>query len=315
MKNLTESELDRYYTKKAENPPNNQRFDDYICDSLIAETNGSLIYSGYNTNCKTLNNKIIFKFIKRIKGKEHQIENEIEIMENLNHPHILKHEFKFSYRQYVCIITKYAHHGSLLDIIAKYGKGIREDLARIAMHQMLEAVHYLHSNRIWHRDIKPENFLVYSWVPEPILVVLADFGYSKVLNDDELSTDYIGTYNYAAPEIYKNQPYSKSADMWSLGITLFFMLAGRLPFSKYEDFPEDNYNKVTTGKLNLNILQLNSVSLDAISLIEQMCKLDPNERCTAEQALQHTWFKVPQKLTHVESLTTNHLYGEDITYI
>lgn len=303
-----------YYNKKSPIPPVNISFKDYHCESGWKATKCSFIYLGNKKQSDSLNNKVIFKFIKREKGKEHRLDNEIQIMSELNHQYILKPEQSFLYNQYLCIITKFAPYETLYDVVRQYKTGIPEDIARTAMHQMLEALQYLHANRIWHRDIKPQNYLVYSWVPDPIYIVTADFGFSKKFEENEKGTEYIGTYDYAAPEIYFNVPYTNSIDIWSLGITLFFMLTNNNPFPKHEAFPIESRESIKEGILNMKLLQTNKNSLDAIDLITNMCKVNPSERYTAQQALEHPWFKLPQKPTAIESQTSQNIlsFNNDI---
>ena len=303
---------DKYFSINTPRPAVNQTFNEYVCASFGLETKCSLIYLGYKINGDEINNKVVFKFSKRVKGKEYRLDNEIQIMNFFNNPYILKPLLAFDYRQYLCIITKFAPHGTLNNIIPRHRKGIGEDLARIAMRQMLEGIKCLHSNRVMHRDIKPENFLVYSWYPDPIYVVLADFGFSKFFEKDELGKEYIGTYDYAAPEIYYNRPYTNSVDIWSLGITLFYMLTGQNPFPRYEIARKECIKQIMEGRLNMNILQNNGNSLEAINLIENMCQYNPSDRCTAEMALQHQWFSVPEKYTVIESQTRDYMYKNDI---
>lgn len=306
---------DIYYTDETPDPPINENYNGYISDEKFRKTNCSIIYVGHKEDEDSSSGKYVFKFIKRKKGKENP-DNEVQIMNDLNHPNILRPELAFPYNQYVCIITKFARHETLDNIIDKHnaGQGIPEDLARIAMRQMLEAVKFLHENHIMHRDIKPDNFLVNSWAPDPILVILSDFGFAKSFEPNELFTRYIGTPDYAAPEIHCHIPYDSKIDIWSLGITLFKMLTNQSPLPKYSLFKHDFGRSIRRGNLNLKLLQINKNSIEVIDLIQNMCQKNPKDRLTAEQALNHSWFSVPEKPTNLENKTKERLLTNEVQH-
>ena len=82
--------------------------------------------------------------------------------------------------------------------------------------QICEAVNYMHENKLIHRDIKPENILL----SEDLVPKLSDFGWSVIVNTKNRST-FCGTFEYMAPEMYENEEYSYSVDIWGLGILLY----------------------------------------------------------------------------------------------
>lgn len=291
-------------------PPENALFGEYKTSLQIASTNCSMIYLGYSVQDGS---KKALKFIKKIPDTLHRLRNEIETMRTAQHPYILKIENIFPYSSYVCIVTPFAASGSLHRLVqAQYPNGVPETLAKIMFRQMLEAVNYLHGINIWHRDIKLDNFLVFDNDINHPIILLSDFGFAKLFQNHENGTEYIGTPEFAAPEMYLNKPYDKSIDIWSLGITLYVMLACKYPVPCYKSAPRQCTKRIITGNLNYSLLRYMDVSSDAIDLIQRMCQVDPNERITAEDALKHPWIVSQQKETEFEGDVANALWkGEE----
>ena len=119
--------------------------------------------------------------------------------------------------------------GDLFEFLSKREFKITEDRARTISHQITNALFYLHSYGIAHRDIKLENILM-TKASDDSQVKLIDFGLSKILGPGESSQDPYGTLAYVAPEVLMQRPYSFYVDSWSLGIIIYVMLSGLLPF-------------------------------------------------------------------------------------
>lgn len=107
------------------------------------------------------------------------------------------------------------------------------------MRQIASGVKYLHKYGIVHRDLKPDNIMVTQKNNFGIIKIM-DFGLSKIASSQEKLKGGFGTLSYVAPEILVRDPYNKEVDIWSLGIILFYMLTGHLPFKgKEEDIVAD----------------------------------------------------------------------------
>ncbi|XP_046143350.1 testis-specific serine/threonine-protein kinase 1-like [Osmia bicornis bicornis] len=146
---------------------------------------------------------------------------------------------------------EYAQNGSLLDII-RLDTFIDEFRSRRWFRQLLEAIDYCHGRGIVHRDVKCENLLMDS----NFNVKLSDFGFArgrmKPKNGiNPLSETFCGSYAYASPEILKGIPYlPQLADVWSMGVVLYAMVYGRLPFddTNYNQLLKQVQNKITFPK-------------------------------------------------------------------
>ncbi|OAD66289.1 calcium/calmodulin-dependent protein kinase, partial [Phycomyces blakesleeanus NRRL 1555(-)] len=117
-------------------------------------------------------------------------------------------------------------------------------------------------------------------------VKLADFGLSKVIWDQETMTP-CGTVGYTAPEIVRDERYSKSVDMWALGCVLYTMLCGFPPF--YDEDTKILTEKVARGQYTFLSPWWDSISADAKDLVSHLLCMDPTRRYTIGQFMQHTW--------------------------
>lgn len=148
------------------------------------------------------------------------------------------------------MVLEYSTNGDLLDyIINNYPHYLSENKAALLISQYLEAVHYLHLNRIVHRDIKPENFLLFE-EDFNVKLKLIDFGFATKI-DKELH-DKLGSIPYMAPEIFLNDTYDEKVDLWACGIIMYNMLTGSQPF--FADFKGDLISKI----MNFNIISFDN---------------------------------------------------------
>ncbi len=119
--------------------------------------------------------------------------------------------------------------GDLFDYLKERHFSISEQRARELSESLSCALYYLHSYGIVHRDLKLENIMMTD-NSEQSVPKLVDFGLSKFMGPLETSNDPFGTVGYAAPEILKKLPYGKSVDIWSLGVIIYVLLVGFMPF-------------------------------------------------------------------------------------
>ncbi|XP_032297101.1 calcium/calmodulin-dependent protein kinase type IV isoform X3 [Coturnix japonica] len=164
---------------------------------------------------------------------------------------------------------------------------------------------YLHANGIVHRDLKPENLLYATPAPDAPLKI-ADFGLSKIVEDQVTMKTVCGTPGYCAPEILRGCAYGPEVDMWSLGIITYilqrspegigarrFSLAYRrlCGFEPFYDERGDQYIYKRTLNCEYDFVSpwWDDVSLNAKDLVKKLIVLDPKKRLTTLQALQHPW--------------------------
>lgn len=165
--------------------------------------------------------------IKQIpKAMSASLTREIHHHRQLHHPHIAQMYEVIATESYIWIITELCSGGELFDYLAEKGR-LSEDETRVIFGQLCLAVAYLHGSGIVHRDLKLENVLM----DEHCRIKLGDFGFTREYDKNALMETFCGTTGYASPEMLQGKKYQgPEVDVWSLGVILYCLLTGTLPF-------------------------------------------------------------------------------------
>mmetsp|Transcript_15505 Transcript_15505/g.32738 ORF Transcript_15505/g.32738 Transcript_15505/m.32738 type:complete len:504 (-) Transcript_15505:72-1583(-) len=217
---------------------------------------------------------------------QERLEAEIDIMKSMDHPGIIKLYETFEDKQNIYLVMEICGGGELFDRIVEAGHFSETDAA-IVMQQMIGSIYYMHKNNVCHRDLKPENFLFLS--KEPIrknVLKLIDFGLSAAFAPNQVFHTKAGTPYYVAPQVLSGT-YDQASDLWSCGVIMYVLLCGYPPF--FGDSDADVLNLVRKGSFSFNPSDWKSVSEDAKNLIRSLLKMNPSDRFTAQQALEHVW--------------------------
>ncbi|KAI3406161.2 hypothetical protein KGF56_001003 [Candida oxycetoniae] len=172
---------------------------------------------------------------KLVYGMESLLQSELEILKSVSksHKHILSLIDYFETKDCFYLLTDLAQGGDLYDRIVNGSTcgRLNDSKARNIVSQLVSAVAFLHSNNIVHRDIKTENIFFQAIGEDDDSILLGDFGLAKVLKPGERLHDISGTLSYMAPEMFDRKAgYSYPIDVWAIGVCLYFMLGGYLPF-------------------------------------------------------------------------------------
>ncbi|KAK4873058.1 hypothetical protein RN001_015087 [Aquatica leii] len=238
--------------------------------------------------------KVAIKIMeKSCLGKDlHRVKLELNALKNLFHAHICKLYQVLETETHFFIVTEYCSGGELFDHIVERNR-LSEQQSRKFFREILSAVAYLHSLGYAHRDLKPENILLSG----DQSLKLIDFGLCAKPDGGIQSplTTSCGSPAYAAPELVMGKPYcGGEADVWSMGVLLYALLTGSLPFD--DDKIDSLYKKILSGKY-YEPLYLSKASRDFIKL---MLQVDPKKRLTIDALLSHSWITVNGLLEPVE---------------
>ncbi|XP_077823536.1 ribosomal protein S6 kinase alpha-1 isoform X13 [Macaca mulatta] len=236
--------------------------------------------------------------VKVIDKSKRDPSEEIEILLRYGqHPNIITLKDVYDDGKHVYLVTELMRGGELLDKILRQ-KFFSEREASFVLHTIGKTVEYLHSQGVVHRDLKPSNILYVDESGNPECLRICDFGFAKQLRaENGLLMTPCYTANFVAPEVLKRQGYDEGCDIWSLGILLYTMLAGYTPFANGpSDTPEEILTRIGSGKFTLSGGNWNTVSETAKDLVSKMLHVDPHQRLTAKQVLQHPWVTQKDKL-------------------
>jgi len=208
---------------------------------------------------------------------------ELEVMYKIHHPNVVKLFGHFEDNNYCYFIMEYINKGNVYNLLTldKKRKLSTKFVASI-MKDVISATYFLHymNPPIIHRDIKPENVLL----NEGIVAKLTDFGWSNYIQEDKERKTVCGTPIYLAPEIIKEQGHDERVDIWCIGVLLFELITGTVPFKG------NDIETLKSNILHLRIAWPKEMNPDAKDLISKILKLDPSQRISLEDMLEHPFF-------------------------
>ena len=232
--------------------------------------------------------KVINKSFNCSAEDDKEILNEINILRSMDHPGVLKIFEFYSNKESYSIVTELCPGGELFQQIIDKGP-FNEKYSAYIMYQLFSAVNYCHKMHIIHRDLKPENILIVNKDKDGYPTIkVCDFGTSKIFEKGAVQRKLVGSSYYIAPEVLKKN-YNEKCDVWSCGVIMYILLSARPPFGGQDD--NDIMERVATGIYDLESPPFDKLSSSALDLIRNLLNMDVKQRFTAEQALNHPWFK------------------------
>ena len=207
------------------------------------------------------------------------LKDEIKILSSLDHPNIVKYYETYESPNYLYLVMEHCQGGELFKKLTENREEFTEQKAAHIMKSLFLAVNHLHSKGVAHRDLKPEN-VMYS---QDERIKIIDFGLSKptqLLNGSNAKFGtVVGTPYYLAPEVLRGD-YSKECDCWSLGVMMYVILSGYLPF--HGNGQIEVYNKVRKGEYTFDHPEFEAVHPSAKDLISKLLTVDKSARLTCD---------------------------------
>ena len=207
---------------------------------------------------------------------------ELEVMYKIHHPNVVKLFGHFEDKKYCYFLMEYITKGNVYSLLKNKKKNLSLKVIATIMKDIISAAYFLHNMNppIIHRDIKPENILL----NDGLVAKLTDFGWSNYIQEGEKRITVCGTPVYLAPEIINEQGHDERVDIWCIGVLLFELITGEVPFKG------NNLELLKNNILHLKIEWPKEMNPDAKDLISKLLRLDPSERLPLEDILEHPFF-------------------------
>jgi len=208
-------------------------------------------------------------------------------MSKLHHPNIVQMIEAFDTPKKTYLILELITGGELFDEIIARDKPYFESDAVHMVTQILRAISYMNSMGIAHRDLKPENILL----DQDHNIKISDFGLSKDFSSEAMSTS-CGTPTYVAPEVLLGSVYDVQCDVWSTGVITYILLSSHIPFDG--DGESEVFERILSACYSFPSPLWDPVSTQAKDFISKIFVVEPKQRMTADECLDHEWLTSPQ---------------------
>ncbi|XP_068108356.1 ribosomal protein S6 kinase alpha-5 [Hyperolius riggenbachi] len=217
------------------------------------------------------------------------------------HPNIVKLHDIYHDQLHTFLVMELLKGGELFERIKKKKTFSESEASRI-MRKLVSAVSHMHDVGVVHRDLKPENFL-FTDESDNSEIKIIDFGFARLKPPDNqpLKTPCF-TLHYAAPELLNDNGYDESCDLWSLGVILYTMLSGQVPFQCHDRVvtyasAEDIMKKIKQGDFSFEGESWKNVSEGAKDLIQGLLTVDPNKRIKMSTLRYNEWLQDGSQLS------------------
>ncbi|XP_069126803.1 serine/threonine-protein kinase par-1-like isoform X2 [Argopecten irradians] len=246
--------------------------------------------------------KVAIKIIDTRKIKEEYVRQnlhrEARILGQLRHPNIVRLYETLKATTLYCLVLECASGGNLLAYIKTFKDFLLpEDRARPYLRQLVSAVHYLHEKGVAHRDLKMENIMLDEKKKN---IKIVDFGLSNTFNPNELMKTHCGSLEYAAPELFtKGGRYGPEIDIWSIGIVLYAIVVGKLPFTTpYTDQyrREKLLQQIEKGLTEQHNREMAHITSECKDILKKILEPNPDLRLPVVEIEKHPWVTHNEKM-------------------
>ena len=276
---------------------------DYFITKKIGRGSFSNVYKAYHKDTKEVYALKIIDISNLSEKILESLNNEIKILIDIDHPHIVKLHESVRSSNYIYLVLDYCEQGDLYKHIKTNGK-LGENEAKKFYIQVAKGLYFLWIKNLIHRDLKPHNLLISA----DGSLKIADFGFARHLEEQKMVETLCGSPIYMAPEILKNRKYDSKVDLWSMGVILYELLIGNPPFTGRNHIELLNNILTTNFKIPRDV----SITKNCIDLLGSLLITDPGSRISFKKFFEHPFFDGYDFKTSVNilSITENYILGE-----
>ena len=274
---------------------NNLDFDDYY--TVIEEIGQGHFGVVQKAKSKLTNQKVAVKLIDKTKltYRDYElIERENSIMKLVNHPNLVKLIDYYENEKTIFIVMDLLEGGDLMTYLTEKKGKLSERLAAKIIKLIAEGIQYMNCYGLIHRDLKPEN-IAFKKKDDINSLKIIDFGLTRTLAYGENASEAIGTIFYIAPEVFTHKPYNNKVDIWSIGVILYLLLSGILPFDDQSQDDKVIGKKVVFSHQEYPNEHFSARSNSCIELIDLCLTKNPENRISIDEFLNHSWITTQTK--------------------
>ncbi|XP_028394028.1 myosin light chain kinase family member 4-like [Dendronephthya gigantea] len=229
---------------------------------------------------------ILYKDPKLLKD----IEREVSMMRRLEHEHLVTLYESYESAGSFALVMDYIAGGELFERIVEK-EYLEEQEAVEYLRQLIQGLQHMHSRNIVHLDIKPENILCVDNVSNRIKLI--DFGLARELKPGEITRCALGTPDFIAPEALSFNEIKPETDMWSTGVLTYVLLSGLMPFGGEND--HETLCNISNVDWEFDEDSFEEISSNARDFIEKLLTLNPDDRLSSTDAIQHPWMRESER--------------------
>mmetsp|Transcript_26582 Transcript_26582/g.37420 ORF Transcript_26582/g.37420 Transcript_26582/m.37420 type:complete len:290 (-) Transcript_26582:538-1407(-) len=247
----------------------------YVVSTLLGEGRFGKVKLGTHS---ITNEKVALKIIGVQDSKT--LDREISSMQLLEHPNIVRllDIIEISEKDKICLVMEYMEGGDLYNCIENNAMDERQ--ASHFFYQLLCGVNHCHERGIVHRDLKPENIVLDKTMST---VKITDFGLCNLIESGAFLMSRCGSPLYSSPEILAGKKYGPEVDAWSLGVILYCMLTGYMPW------PGTTLEEQVMNAFQGRYAPLESASPECKDALSRLLTTDPKSRATIKEMMDHPW--------------------------
>ena len=270
-------------SKRPVTPTTNAKYGLHQHGYILGKTIGTGAYGKVKTaHALKMSKQVAVKIIHKRTAPQDMLSKflprEIETMKLLDHQNVIKLYEVITTEDVLFLVMELAEGGDLLDFINSR-KYLSEPTARALFTDLTNGLAACHGVNVVHRDLKCENLLLDS----QLRLKLSDFGFARTFERGKTLETYCGSYAYAAPEVILGEPYNgEAADIWSIGVILYAMVVGKLPF-------KDSDVKTLLGDVGTKLVFPNRVSQECSNLVRRILAFASKDRISLEMIAKHPW--------------------------